>query len=213
MKESIRMSQHIQPKEVLSPIIGDLYMLSHCSPAGRNWEMQSESISASEMSSPGELKAWLCLPQTHLCPVPHSEQCIDLHNWRQSETTGSGEQTELKTRNIWISLKEKSGQSTNQVPHWLIPIARKMSVEFVFFPSSHREHWARVVMEVLPGNISLESDFLLLPHPGCILLPHRGFYFRLLKFSTAQELPHGAMWLILLPLALIDVISWIWWWL
>lgn len=57
MKESIRMSQHIQPKEVLSPIIGDLYMLSHCRPAERNLEIQTESILVNEMLQPWELKA------------------------------------------------------------------------------------------------------------------------------------------------------------
>lgn len=63
MKESIRMSQHIQPKEVLSPIIGDLYMLSHCRPAERiqRTEIQTESILVNEMSQPWELKALFCL--------------------------------------------------------------------------------------------------------------------------------------------------------
>jgi len=51
------MSQHIQPKEVLSPIIGDLYMLSHCRPAERNLEIQIESIFVNEMSKPWDLKA------------------------------------------------------------------------------------------------------------------------------------------------------------
>lgn len=51
------MSQHIQPKEVLSPIIGDLYMLSHCRPVERNLEIQTESILVNEMLQPWELKA------------------------------------------------------------------------------------------------------------------------------------------------------------
>lgn len=48
-----------------------------------------------------------------------------------------------------MSLKEKSSQSTNQVPHWLGPGARKMNrvvFSLGFFPNSHKEHWTRLMM-------------------------------------------------------------------
>lgn len=86
MKESIRMSQHIQPKEVLSPIIGDLYMLSHCRPANRNSEIQTGSILVNEMSQPWESKpGFVYNKRTYaLCLISSNVlTCVTERSWRQ----------------------------------------------------------------------------------------------------------------------------------
>lgn len=88
MKESARIRQHSQPKEVVSSWTGELYIFSHWRP-----EKWTHIYSWVRHIVVVKDKIHFERNRAYQCPAPRIVQCIDLHNWMPLATEGSVKRT------------------------------------------------------------------------------------------------------------------------